>query len=253
MEREEVRKGREEAEKAPKKYRVLLLDVDGTLLDFHASERQGISRILLDYGFPASDELLEKYHRINDGYWQAFNRGEISKDKLCRERFTRFFGELGLSTDGEEEERRYQAFLDESAILLPGALETCRKLSEQYDCYVVTNGTSQTQYRRLALSGLDVLMKDIFVSEDAGSQKPQKAYFDYCFSRIPGALPEEMLIVGDSLSSDILGGNQAGIDTCWVNPEGLPLQEGIRADYQIREIGELPALLQKARPRSADG
>ena len=108
---------------------------------------------------------------------------------------------------------------------------------------VVTNGTSQTQYRRLALSGLDVLMKDIFVSEDAGSQKPQKAYFDYCFSRIPGALPEEMLIVGDSLSSDILGGNLAGIDTCWVNPEGLPVPEGIRADYQIRKIGELLEIL----------
>ena len=174
-----------------KKYHTLLLDVDGTLLDFHASERQGISRILMDYGFPASDELLEKYHQINDGYWQAFNRGEISKERLCRERFVRFFGELGLSVDG----------------------------------------------------GLDVLMKDIFVSEDAGSQKPQKAYFDYCFSRIPGALPEEMLIVGDSLSSDILGGNLAGIDTCWVNPEGLPVPEGIRADYQIRKIGELLEIL----------
>lgn len=161
-----------------KKYHTLLLDVDGTLLDFHASERQGISRILMDYGFPASDELLEKYHQINDGYWQAFNRGEISKERLCRERFVRFFGELGLSVDGEDAEKSYRTFLDGSAILLPGALETCRKLSGKYDCYVVTNGTSQTQYRRLALSGLDVLMKDIFVSEDAGSQKPQKAYFD---------------------------------------------------------------------------
>ena len=226
-----------------KKYHTLLLDVDGTLLDFHASERQGISRILMDYGFPASDELVEKYHQINDGYWQAFNRGEISKERLCRERFVRFFGELGLSVDGEDAEKSYRTFLDGSAILLPGALETCRKLSGKYDCYVVTNGTSQTQYRRLALSGLDVLMKDIFVSEDAGSQKPQKAYFDYCFSRIPGALPEEMLIVGDSLSSDILGGNLAGIDTCWVNPEGLPVPEGIRADYQIRKIGELLEIL----------
>ena len=124
-----------------KKYHTLLLDVDGTLLDFHASERQGISRILMDYGFPASDELLEKYHQINDGYWQAFNRGEISKERLCRERFVRFFGELGLSVDGEDAEKSYRAFLDGSAILLPGALETCRKLSGKYDCYVVTNGT----------------------------------------------------------------------------------------------------------------
>lgn len=229
--------------KPAEKYRVLLLDVDGTLLDFHASERQGIRELLTEYGFSATDALLDQYHQINEGYWQAFNRGEITKERLCRERFVRFFGELGMRVDGEKEEARYRAFLDQSAILLPGALETCRRLSTVYDCYVVTNGTSQTQYRRLALSGLDAFMKDIFVSEDAGSQKPQKAYFDYCISRIPGASLEEMLIVGDSLSSDILGGNQAGIDTCWVNPAGLPLTDGIRADYQIREIGELSVLL----------
>ena len=227
------------------KYRVLLLDVDGTILDFDASEREGIRLVLQEHGIPASRQLLARYHTINDGFWQAFNRGEISKERLCRERFAVFFGELGIEVTGEREEECYRRFLDESAILLPGAYEACRELASRYDCYVVTNGTSRSQRRRLALSGLDVLMKDIFVSEDAGSQKPQKAYFEYCFSRIPQAVPEEMLIVGDSLTSDILGGNLAGIDTCWVNPAGQPAPEGVRVTYEIREFRELPGLLKR--------
>ena len=226
-----------------KEYKVILLDVDGTLLDFNQSERLGISKVLNHYGIPVTEELLRLYHQINDGFWQAFNRGEIGKEELCRRRFAEFFGRLGINVQGDEAEEIYRKFLDESALLLPGALETCQYLSERYACYVVTNGTAQTQYRRLAISGLDRYMKGIFVSEDAGSQKPQKAYFQYCFSRIPESGPQGMLLVGDSLYSDILGGIQAGIDTCWVNPEGLTAPEEIQADYTIREISELRNIL----------
>ena len=151
--------------------------------------------------------------------------------------------------DGPEAEGIYREFLDGSAILIPGALETCWYLSSKYDCYVVTNGTSDTQYKRLALSGLDRYMKDVFVSEDAGSQKPQKEYFEYCFSRIFPECPEigeaekrQILIVGDSLHSDMLGGNYAGIDTCWVNPEGLTAGE-VHIDYEIQNVAELQKLL----------
>ena len=86
-------------------------------------------------------------------------------------------------------------------------------------------------------------MKDIFVSEDAGSQKPQKEYFDYCFSRIPGIRPSQTLLVGDSLQSDILGGKQAGTDTCWYNPGRLPGRADIRPDYEIRALAELKSFL----------
>ncbi|MDO5416210.1 MAG: YjjG family noncanonical pyrimidine nucleotidase [Lachnospiraceae bacterium] len=230
------------------KYEILLLDVDGTLLDFNASERMGITQVLLSYGISPSEELLSRYHELNDRFWQAFNRGEISKEKLLTERFRLFFGELGREVDGEEAEARYRSQLDESAILIPGALETCRILSGRYDCYVVTNGSSKTQYKRLALSGLDRFMKDVFVSEMAGSQKPRKEYFDYCFARIEAERQEPVcrprtLIVGDSLHSDILGGNLAGIRTCWVNPEGNPPEEGIAIDYEIRNVAELLEIL----------
>lgn len=233
-----------------KSYGILLLDVDGTLLNFNESERQGISRVLTGYGFPASEELIARYHDVNEQFWQAFGRGEITKQELLDTRFTIFFRMLGKEVNGPQAEKIYRDFLDGSAVLIPGALETCRYLSRKYDCYVVTNGTSATQYKRLALSGLDRYMKGVFVSEDAGSQKPQREYFNYCFSRIFPDVPEigekerrQMLIVGDSLHSDILGGNHAGIDTCWVNPEGSEAGDEFQIDYEIRDVTQLQRLL----------
>ncbi len=226
-----------------RKYDVILLDVDGTLLDFKQSEALGMTTVLKTYGFEPAPELLGLYHKVNNAAWDAFERGEVTKEKLVCDRFVNFFGQLGKTVDGREVELFYRSLLDQSAILIEGAKELCASLSERYDLYIVTNGTSSTQYKRLAASGLDRYVKDIFVSEDAGSQKPQKEYFDYCFSRIPGADPSRMLLVGDSLQSDIRGGNAAGTDTCWYNPEGLPRLEGIRVDYEIRELRELERLI----------
>ena len=226
-----------------KRYDVILLDVDGTLLDFKQSEAWGMTKVLEAYGFEPTPERLLLYHQVNHAAWDAFERGEVTKEKLVTQRFVDFFGRLGKKVDGLEAETFYRSLLDQSAILIEGAVEACAYLKERYDLYIVTNGTSSTQYKRLAASGLDQYVKDIFVSEDAGSQKPQKEYFDYCFSRIPHGDPARMLLIGDSLQSDIRGGNVAGTDTCWYNPAGLPGQEGIRVDYEIRELGELKKLL----------
>lgn len=225
------------------RFDVILLDVDGTLLDFKMSEIQGMKVVLGEYGFEPTQERLELYHEINEGFWAAFERGEVTKDQLVWQRFHTFFHRLGRDVDGREVETLYRRQLDRSAILIEGALDICSYLKERYDLYVVTNGTSSTQYKRLAASGLDCYMKDIFVSEDAGSQKPRKEYFDYCFSRIPDARPERMLLVGDSPASDIRGGMDAGTGTCWYNPEGLPPVPDIRADYEIRSLGELKTFL----------
>ena len=191
-------------ESRERKFDVILLDVDGTLLDFGMSERQGMRVVLEQYGF-------------------------------C----------LLYTSDAadHEAEELYRRQLDASAFLIDGALELCAYLKDRYDLYVVTNGTSSTQYKRLAASGLDSFMKDIFVSEDAGSQKPRKEYFDYCFSRIPDANPRRMLLIGDSPASDIKGGMAAGTYTCWYNPGGKALPEGIRADYEVGSLKELMNLL----------
>ena len=200
--------------------------------------------VLEQYGFEPTEERLLLYHEINEGFWSAFERGEVTKEDLVRQRFETFFGRLGRAVDGREAEELYRRQLDASAFLIDGALELCAYLKDRYDLYVVTNGTSSTQYKRLAASGLDGFMKDIFVSEDAGSQKPQKEYFDYCFSRIPDANPRRMLLIGDSPASDIKGGMAAGTYTCWYNPGGQTLPEGIRADYEVGSLKELMNLLQ---------
>lgn len=225
-------------------YRDILLDVDGTLLDFGAAEQVGIAAVLARYGFEADEERIRLYHRINGAAWAAFERGEVTKERLVEERFETFFQELGKNVNGREAEDLYRSYLDQSAVLIDGAEDICRYLKERgYGLYVVTNGTSTTQYKRLALSGLDAYMDGIFVSEDAGSQKPQKEYFDYCFARIPQADPSRMLLVGDSLTSDIKGGINAGVSTCWYNPAGFPEREDIRPDRQIRRLEELKELL----------
>lgn len=226
-----------------RKYDVILLDVDGTLLNFDQAEADGMRVVLQEYGFEPTDELLEAYHQVNNAYWAAFERGEVTKERLVCQRFETFFGSLGKTVDGAQVESLYRRQLDGSAILIDGAVEICGYLRDRYDLYIVTNGTSSTQYKRLAASGLDLYVKDIFVSEDAGSQKPQKEYFDYCFSRIPGADPSRMLLVGDSLHSDILGGNVAGTDTCWYNPKGKAGESGIRVDYEIRDLRELEKIV----------
>ena len=226
-----------------KTYSTILFDVDGTLLDFDAAERDGLSQVLLSQGLQMTERMSACYHRINDGYWKAYERGEITKDQIMGNRFTDFFKTLNMTVDGDALEQKFRNELNNSAVLLEGAIEICRYLKEKYRMYVVTNGVSVTQYKRLAASGLDQYFDDIFVSEDAGSQKPQKEYFEYCFSRIPDAGPEDMLIIGDTLSSDIKGGNVAGIDTCWYNPGKFGRKAGIRVDYEIRRLEELKGFL----------
>lgn len=228
---------------AKKIYSTILFDVDGTLLDFDAAEKSGLEQVLISRGVTPTIELEIRYREINDSYWKAFERGEICRDQIMGNRFVDFFKTLDMSADGAALEKLFRNKLNESAVLLEGAVEICDYLKNKYRMYVVTNGVSETQYKRLAASKLDKYFDDIFVSEDAGSQKPQKEYFDYCFSRIDEADPAEMLIIGDTLSSDIKGGNIAGLDTCWINPGKLGRKEGIRVDYEIRKLEELKGIL----------
>ena len=226
-----------------KKYKVLLLDVDDTLLDFKAAERNGICEVLRAYGVEPDEEKINRYSRLNDSLWKAFERGEIQRDTIMEVRFGRYFAELGKEVNGPEAEKLYRAQLDASAVMIDGAQEILDYLSQKYDLYVITNGVSQTQYHRLKKSGIDKYMKDIFVSEDAGYQKPRKEFFEYCFHRMGNTDVSEMLVIGDSLSSDIRGGNNAGIDTCWFNRKGASHPEDISVNYEIRHLEELKKIL----------
>jgi len=226
-----------------KNYKTLLFDIDNTLLDFSASEKVALQRLFEGQNFPLKPEVKARYQTINQGLWTAFEEGKIDRDEVMNTRFSILFKEYGLEVDGVSLEKSYHSYLKEGHQLINGALELIKDLQNQYNLYIVTNGDSETQYKRLHDSGLYPLFKDIFVSEDTGYQKPMKEYFDYVFERIPNLTVENTLIIGDSLSADIKGGEMAGIDTCWFNPEMIPNDTGILPTYEIQKLEEVYQVL----------
>ena len=229
-----------------KHYRFLLLDADGTLLDFdqdmlHAF--QATFETCFARQRPYAPELLEIYERCNDRWWKKLERGECEKSQLFTGRFRDFLAETGLSGDPEQINETYFKNLGQGGALLPGALELVRDLSEQYELYIVTNGNAATQKTRLERSGLLNYVNSYFVSEDAGAAKPDVRYFDYVFSRIPGFAKEEALLIGDSLTSDMLGAQNAGIDAVWYCPQGGEVPEGLSIPYRAGSFGEIRRLL----------
>lgn len=228
-------------------YKVLLWDVDGTLLDFHKSQEQAITGTFEKFGYPLTDETKSLYNEINQALWKKHERGEITREVLIYQRFDELFEALGIQEDSHAFETTYQELLGQGAYPLPGAVEMIDRLSKKYELYIITNGITQTQKQRLHDSGLDRYMKDIFISGELGVQKPKKEFFDRCFDRMrekgQAVNPEEMLVIGDTLTSDILGGIHAGLDTCWYNPGKEPVNPEIPATYQVQSFDEILQIL----------
>jgi 2-haloacid dehalogenase len=226
-----------------KRYRTLLFDVDDTLLDFGAAERHALRLLFEEHAFPFTPETEAAYRRINQELWHSFERGAISRDEVLQSRHSRLFGEFGREVDGAKLDRTFSRHLEAGHQLVNGAFELIVSLQDDYGLYLVTNGVSRIQDKRLRGAGLHPLFKGIFVSEDTGYQKPMKQYFDYVFARIPGFSAPETLIIGDSLSADIQGGHGAGLDTCWFNPGAKPQGHGVTPTYEIRRLDDLHRIL----------
>ena len=211
------------------KYKALLLDADDTLLDFQANERESVKKVFQKLGLPVDDSVLAQYSAINRELWLAHERGEITKQMIWDQRFVRLFKALNCRADGLEAERLYRAALGEGAQTIPGAVELCQELNGAYELYIVTNGTAQTQYSRIHNAGFDRWVRGVFISEEL-------------FERIPFSR-QETLIVGDSLTSDIQGGVNAGVDTCWYNPARLKRGKGPCPTFEIHQLNELKDVL----------
>ena len=223
-----------------KKYQTLFFDVDDTLLDFGAAENAALRMLFEDQNIPFTDAIKADYKRINRGLWRSFEEGKLDRDEVVNTRFAILFKEYGQEVDGSLLEKQYRSYLEEGHQLVDGALELITELHSQYDLYIVTNGVSKTQDKRLRNSGLYPLFKGIFVSEDTGYQKPMKEYFDYVFARVPNFSVEQGLIIGDSLSADIRGGRLAGMDTCWFNPDRKPNHTDLVPNYEMQRLNVLP-------------
>lgn len=222
----------------------LLLDLDDTILDFHQSEYYAIRKTLSSFDIEPTDATCDLYSRINLAHWKALERKEITRQQLEVSRFTQLFAQLGVDKDAVACGKLYYENLSQGHYFLPGAEEAVQALSRKYDLYMVTNGTSKVQHRRIASSGVSKYFRDIFISQEMGADKPDMVFFQNAFARIPDFDPQAAMIVGDSISSDIRGGKNAGIATCWINPLGKQPPDHTVPDHQIGSITQLEQLLE---------
>lgn len=227
-------------------YKVLLWDIDGTVLDFKAAEKVAIKncfRIIGGLG-ECSDEMIEKYSVINKKYWEALERGEMEKKDILVFRFRDFFEMYGLDTSKAEAfNTEYQKRLGDTVVFRDDCSELIGGFKGKYLQCAVTNGTKEAQSRKLRNSGLDQVFDYIFISDVIGHEKPSKEFFHHVLEKLPSFDKSQMLIIGDSLTSDIKGGNNAGIKTCWYNPDKLINDKGLNVDYEISNLNELVNIL----------
>ena len=213
-------------------------------MDFQKSEYYAIRKTLSSFGIEPTDAVCDLYVRINLAHWKALERKEITREQLSVSRFVELFDRLGICADAESCGALYYENLGQGHHFLDGALDAVTSLSKQYQLYIVSNGTADVQHRRIASAGIAPLFRDIFISQEMGADKPDKRFFDNVFAAIPDFDPAGAMIVGDSLTSDIQGGKNAGIATCWINPKHRPHPAHLKPDYQLENITQLEALLQ---------
>lgn len=224
-------------------YNHILFDADNTLLDFNKAEQLSFKRLLHHYDVRYSDDIYHQYEMINHKLWELFEKGEINSDTVQQKRFELFFCQIDMAVNGAVANDLYQAELSRQSVLVPFAEEICRKLSQIAMLTIVTNGAGKTQRKRIENSAISKYISYIIISEDIGYAKPCKHFFDETFRIINRKPDDKILIVGDSLSSDIIGGIQAGIDTCWFNRQRQAVPDNMHIDFIIDNLMELLNIL----------
>ena len=225
--------------------KVILWDVDGTLLDFKKSEYAAIKKCfeLFKLG-QCTDEMIQRYSALNKRYWEKLERGEITKQEVLINRFVDFFESENISTDcATDFNKEYQLQLGETICFCDNCYDLLKSLKGQIKQYAVTNGTKVAQDRKLYKSGLIDIFDGVFISEEVGFEKPGIAFFEHVWRKIGSYHANEVLIVGDSLTSDMQGGNNAGILCCWYNSKGMKNDTALRIDYEIDNLQKIKELL----------
>ncbi|MDO5026351.1 MAG: YjjG family noncanonical pyrimidine nucleotidase [Tissierellia bacterium] len=223
----------------------VLWDVDATLLNFSLAESAAMRSCFNLYGFEnLTDDKLMDYKKINQSYWKRLERGEITRKDVLEGRFYEFFKKYSYDVDKVADfNLSFQKALGQTYVFNDRAKETIDRLSSFYDQYAVTNGSVTAQEGKLKGSGLDKQLKDVFISEKIGYEKPAKEFFDYVFKSIGSYDKSKYIIIGDSLTSDIKGGNIAGIKTVWFNPSLKINETTINPDFEIDRLDQVIEIL----------
>lgn len=222
----------------------IFFDLDDTILDFHKAEHIALKKTLTEFGINADDGVIKRYSEINQSQWRLLEKGEITREQVKFRRFKLLFDEFGVECNPDDINQSYENNLAVGHYFMPGAKEMIISLCGKYNLYIVTNGTQKVQNGRMKSADISKYFNCIFISEQIGHNKPEKAFFDACFSKIDGFDKSTAVIVGDSLSSDILGGKNAGIKTVWFNSRKITNTTDILPDYEACSCGEIVSIIE---------
>ena len=221
------------------KYKILLFDADHTLFDFKKCEYHALREALEELSLPNDDRYIDGYSEINEKMWKALERGEITKERLALKRFEVFAEEFSLTCNAYELAELYKERLSQQTYLFDGVEELLARLYGAFRMFIITNGIKSVQEGRMSRSQISKYFEKIFISEVIGYEKPSKSFFDAVKKQIPDFDIRGSLVIGDSLTSDIKGGINAGIDTCWYNPDGKEAPSDMPITYTVKNLSEL--------------
>ena len=224
-------------------YSVALFDADNTLLDFTRAEHDALCECLVSRNLPSDDATVSLYSAINDRHWKMLERGETTRDRLKTERFAEFFSAVGYSGDPAAIAADYVRALSRQSHLMDGALELICSLYGKCKLYIITNGITTVQKSRFGSCPLAPYFDRCFISEEMGCAKPEKRFFDLVAASLPCFDPAQAIVIGDSLSSDIRGGINAGLDTCWFNPDGKNAPADMNITYTVADLCEIKDII----------
>lgn len=223
--------------------KAVLIDVDNTLLDFHLGSRVIMQQLFEEYNYPFTEDIYRTYIEVNNILWAKYELGEVTREEIYATRWKTVFQRLAIGIDSDEFEAKYLEGLKTSAEKVEGAEEVMAYLSAKYPVYVASNATQERQELRLEKAGLSRHITEIFTSEKLGASKPSKEFFEKCLKNMGDYKPQEVVVIGDSITADINGGNACGLKTCWFNFERICIPADLKADYVIDNLHEIKDLL----------
>ena len=223
--------------------RIILIDLDNTLIDFNECARHSIINAFNELGFTYTDKVFETFITENVKIWKRLEKGEITKPELRANRWNIILEKLGIDYDGTIIEEMFENGVAKGAYAVDGAYELLDYLKDKYKLYIVSNGFRFVQESRLKIGNFEKYFDDVFVSEDVGIPKPAKEFFDYCFHKMDNPETSDTILIGDSLTADIMGGTTYGIDTIWFNKNNDEMPEDIAPTFTVKALSEIKNIL----------